>query len=302
MKKTSEIKPLLDDIIDATAIVDELGEELSDYSDEVKAKFEKLKHYMRTIYDRHKLQSEKLEKATKEVFNLKNELRKSKEIIKNKDRQYEQLYEQHCKALDKMSRVFSTDELRVLQFEASNNYSGSWATIEEQSRNMLGTALYLYQMLQGRDGDFSPVIIEYCRVFENEMKRKIFLDFLEEIRYQDLLSNGKPYDSLLNASTDNRPEKPEVTLMVMAKSLKCLNESTKYNQTAKALESYLREKNWDKRKVTEAKFTQTSVNYADGFRNTAAHPERIMKETEAEDCARQTEQLVEHFISCMPTN
>ena len=154
-------------------------------------------------------------------------------------------------------------------------------------------------MSQVLNADFSPVILEFCRIFENEMLAKIFTEFINEQAEQKPLSvENKDFDKVKKAVDSQRKYNNFfLSSMDMLKLLSYMNRSYINNCYEEKLKEQIEEKGFDTSKLSDKKgFINPGKNYVNSYRNEAAHP-NLMALDAANSCMEETEKLVNQFLS-----
>jgi len=178
---------------------------------------------------------------------------------------------------------------------AEKKYSKYWAIMEKNSKTFLATATYLFNFLRAQNLDFSPVVLEFSKAFEEEMKEKIFFKFITEQSKKPLrLDKGR----IIEAIRTYKNEKfyfVEYTMMLkMFRKPRFVDDSywVLLHQTLQA-------KGWRMDVLTNPAFIEDGVNFVETFRNHAAHANTFTQQ-EAVVCSEKTKELTYTFLSAYP--
>ena len=173
--------------------------------------------------------------------------------------------------------------------EAASKDIVNWSKLNENTKEYLAMAEYLYSSLgelndhEGRD--YSPIILEICRSFENELKDKIFYNFIQyacnnfddiDSFESDLNPNaGKLLDAL---SRQKREQKAHLTLREMCNILDCVRLETdakKQTELIKAFRKYVKDR-FNLNRIIDNNFLR-DVDEICNYRNESAHVDRLSK-------------------------
>ncbi|PHU35383.1 hypothetical protein [Pseudobutyrivibrio ruminis] len=203
-----------------------------------------------------------------------------------------------AQSLDHFKDQMSDHEKDSFAKSCEDEYKGIWESLDGDSQEFLSTARYLGYALRMRGrGNYAPVINEMCRVFENELKKKIYNDYIVQMTQKqvvDMDSNTEPIKTAVSKKKKNKDYFISDTEMV------CFIEalpSVKNNQSGylSELKKYLQAEKWDIQKLSDSQYTKSAHNYIDNYRNDSAHA-NLMDEKKAEKCDRQTHKIIKHFI------
>lgn len=243
----------------------------------------------------------KLENHFSEYETLLREIRSVKLENKRQKEKCDELWDCLEKALDEQFKDMSPMDQSLYLAKAREAYIGSWEKLDDKSRTMLATALSIHDAFRNStDRDWSPVIIECCRAFENEYKIKLYDDFVPTVDPYKSSDAKDPYTFIMQAA--GKYKESGCYFLSLADMIKCIKElknNFKRCSLSDALSSYLFDNQWNKTKLMDQSFTNNSLAYTDQYRNRSAHP-NIMGENDVTECIRLTKQLLLHFISCMP--
>lgn len=262
---------------------------------EIDKKLDSLSHQGEAFYS-------ELQSHFKEYHRLLNEMRTLKADDDKNHEKYDLLWQQYNEILNGEFTKMTEGDKALFLARSRSIYLENWDDLDEVSHNMLATALYLQDLCREISiDDYSPVIIEFCRVFENEIKKKIFDPFISFDNNEDINDAGFPYSEIVSALKSIKEKGYSfISLKSMLLCLQELNDRRKSCGLSQSLSSFLDKNHWKKGRLIDAKFTKNSIKYTEEYRNPAAHP-NIMNQNDAEKCNSQTNQLVRYFISCAPS-
>lgn len=204
--------------------------------------------------------------------------------------------------LDRYGQFITPLDRKSYIEECKEDFPVVWELLDEDSKEFLITAKYLkYACKMMQINDYSPVILEFCRVFENELQKKIYVNFIDEMSSSTALIVDRDLstESLKKAVKKKKSNKP---YFISASEMLNYIEATKNVNTRSTgyiteLKKYLISEKWDVIKITEKGFHQSAHSYVDRFRNKSAHP-NVLSEDISEQCMQKTEKIVSQFISC----
>lgn len=246
-------------------------------------------------------QEGKLQKFLNTYDDLLKQIRGLKLENKTQREKCDELWSCLDKALDDQFKNMPILDQRLYMGKAQDAYQATWANLDEKSRIMLATALSIHDAIRNiPEKDLSPVVLELCRVFENEMKLKLYDGFVPLIDPYKSTDAKDPYTWIVQAASKLKQEGDYfLSLSDMIRCVQELKNSRKKCSPSEALMRYLTDNRWNKNKLTDPSFTGDSISYTNNYRNKSAHP-NIMHEDDVSNCVRMTKRLVHHFISCMP--
>lgn len=232
---------------------------------------------------------ERMKSLSQEFFELKNRNLEQEEKIAL-------LYEN----MDKQSNSMLKDDKKNYRSFCEKKYYSFWKKLDSNSQEFLITAHFIFDRTKSTNADFSPVIIEFCRVFENEMLEKIFKQF---IQHQASSPRILSYQFKVFEKAKNAIDKQKTTSSFFLSSMDMLkllsHMSKKYNcdSIEKALQIHISTQGFDTNKISNKQnFIEPAKNYIDIYRNGAAHP-HFFEETCAEECKEKTIKYVDLFLS-----
>ena len=196
-------------------------------------------------------------------------------------------------------------DVRMYRDFCANEYNEFWDDLDMNSKEFLITAHYLYDRSKAQATDFSPVIIEYCRVFENELLVKIFKIFIQS---QASLSQKPTYQNRVFVKIDKAVDDQKnyggffLSSMDMVKILQIMNRFFNEAGYENNLNLFLRTNGYDTRQLSDRQhFIIPAKDYVDNYRNEAAHP-NFLQEEMAANCHSKTKYLIRKFIGAKTNN
>lgn len=241
-----------------------------------------------------------LQECGRDTYDKMQNLSKEFESLREKNLELEETVKLLHDNLDKQRAAMTEGDVESHRNACADIYSSFWNELDFDSQEFFITAHYLYERSQAQNTDFSPVIIEFCRIFENELLEKIFDDFIQEqARRNRMLSySNRVYVKVENAiNSQNSDGNFFLSSMDMLKLLAVLNRRFSGNCYEKELQDYTRRHGFDNDRLSDRNgFIGPAKSYVNDFRNTAAHP-NFMREAVATECRSQTSALVSQFIA-----
>ncbi len=121
-----------------------------------------------------------LEKKVDQILGVLKPLQKDIEIIKSTHETDEEKLKEIYEAIDKQTSSLKKQykkDIRIYE-EIVKKKIENWDKLESLSKKILPQAEYIFLELAGiENADYSPVILQYCRSLENEISKKIFIEF-----------------------------------------------------------------------------------------------------------------------------
>ena len=171
--------------------------------------------------------------------------------------------------------------------KCKTEFSDIWEKLESESQEFLTTARYLsYALKMRKRGNYAPVINEMCRAYENELKKKIYDDFVFQMAQKQVIDMDPTTESIKSAVSKKRRNKDyfisDTEMVFFIESLRTVRN----NQSG-----YLGELKF------YLQYNEAARNYIDKYRNESAHA-NLMDEKKADNCHKQTQKVVGYFIKC----
>ena len=242
----------------------------------------------------------KMHSAGKELYQLSiqmlNEFEKVKKANLDLEEKMKHLYAQ----LDGIRGNIKLSDYEDFNDQCKEMYGDLWNRLDDRSHGFLVTAHYLKDRCRYECLDFSPVILEFCRVFENEMLCKVFIEFVEgqaqrtEFRYPSR-DAFKVIEDAVNNIKGNKNY--FISSMDMVKAFEEMNNSFPEDTYETEMQHFLSEKHYDLAQISDKDgFINPAKDYVNNYRNEAAHPNH-MDSAKADTCKEKTEDLVGTFIN-----
>lgn len=233
--------------------------------------------------------------------NIRSNIEKFTDVIeqlKNSNFDNEKKIEEMQNEIDKYKNRIPNEEFKENCFICSKLYSPIWNELDDLSKDFLATAYFLSNQSKARDLDQSPVIIEYCRAFENELIEKIYKEYIEDLSYTYYnYQYNKKFSDLIHAVDDYKAKGYFfVSSKKMIDYLGYINDKSINSEYKNQLIDYLRYKKINVTKIANDKFINQSKYYVKNYRNKAAHPNKLSR-TVFENCKNTTRELLTHIIS-----
>lgn len=240
-----------------------------------------------------------LRECGKDTYDRMKELSREFTVLREKNLELEETVTLLHQNLDQQRAAMQEGDVEMYRMICKEQYKSFWEDLDSASQEFFVTAHYLYERSKAQNTDFSPVIIEFCRIFENELLEKIFKEF---VTHQATLNRVFTYQNFVFKKVTNAisAEKNNgfffLSSMDMLKLLSCMGR-TYNNGYEKELQEHLYRNGFDTDKISnKINFIDPAKAYVNNFRNQAAHP-NFLKEAVASACKDQTDNLVNRFIS-----
>ena len=219
--------------------------------------------------------------------------------LRKKNNELEESLQELYKNLDRQKELMEEGDITYHRFICAELYKDFWGDLDSDSQEFFITAHYIYDKIKSKAGDFSPVIIEFCRVFENELQAKIFIDYIDvlTIKTPPIVDFDDTYAHLAKAVSDKKNKgKYFLSSTDMIKYLGALRKTnTSRNGYNNDLRDYLIQRKWDTEALSDPVFERQSYDYVNNFRNEAAHP-NMLNEKAALKCKEKTKKIVKRFV------
>ncbi len=241
---------------------------------------------------------EQIQNLGRETLELYDSLFDDFNKLKESTAETEEKLVQMRKALDELGDAMSSGDYNINKTLCEQRYSFVWDKLDESSKTFLITASFLCRKCAGENLDFSPMIVEMSRAYENELLEKIFRDFVSYNAISAALPRPKTKDALFDAVDNVKNGNPFfISLTQMIKIIYRMPQNAN-NTYGGRLYTKLGA-NWDTKKLSDNGFYKNGITYANNYRNRAAHPGATLNKTDADDCDRLSQSLLNHFIGSM---
>lgn len=231
-----------------------------------------------------------LQKLNTEISAIKNNKREDEEKI---SRMYFEID-------NKLKQLTKEQEKEISYYQNEiKKWLDDWQLLHASSSNFLTSAELIFDHLpEGLDTDYSPFIIQYCRALENEILKKLF-----EAYHENLLTNNIDRKNLV--ASDSVNEKTQIFVKFVARDKR---DYTLGNMTA--IMSFLKEGGntlkgspllqnfrtftltYFEDKVLQKEFLDSINNITANYRNKSAHPYILTLET-----AKACQKLIRHILT-----
>ena len=240
-----------------------------------------------------------LQSIGKETYEKMKQLSQEFEILKNKNIEFEEKIKLLHENIDKQYATLMDGDIDTYFSRCENKYKSFWNDLDDNSRKFFATAHYLMDKSKSYKTDFSPVIIEFCRIFENEMLEKIFKQFvLHQATLSKVTSYSIPCFGRIEKAVNDQRDRSFFFLSStdMLNILGCMNRNFKVIGYEQLLQNHIRRNKFNLREVSDRnQFIKPAKEYIDSFRNEAAHP-KFLQEDDASQCEIKTKELVGTFL------
>ncbi len=221
--------------------------------------------------------------------------------LRKKNGELEEILQELYANLDKQKAQMQEGDIQYHRTVCSEIYKDFWDVLDSDSQEFFVTAHYIYDKIKSKKGDFSPVIIEFCRIFENELQAKIYIDYVEVLSQKNppIIDLDQKYSNLSKAVEDKKRKgkfflsSTDMINYLAALRTVCSSRGG-YNND---MREYLTQRDWDTALLSDEVFEQQSHDYVENYRNEAAHP-NMLDEGVAMKCKEKTKKVVKKFIQC----
>ena len=162
-------------------------------------------------------------------------------------------------------------------------------------------AQYLYRLIENRNMDYSPAVLEFGRTIENELVIKIFDGFIVSVSDKKslLIDMGKRYEEMKKAISDYRNDRRYyLPAMKMVRYLENIADRQLENDYNEALKSYMDNNGIDKTKLSEKIFTSKAEKVFEK-RNKAAHQGTTINQESATKCRKNSDEVLRIFMDAI---
>ena len=241
---------------------------------------------------------QELQELGRETLRLFDNLLDDFETLKQSNMEVEEKLSQMAEKLDEIAAAMKEGDFDASECICRQKYAAIWSKLDDASRNFLITANYLCKRCVGEQYDFSPMIVEMSRAYENELLAKIFHGFVTENAGRSaMLQPSGTRDPLYTAVDDSKNGKPFfISLTQMVKIMRRL-----YQQRSGTYGEKLKndiDSAWDVKKLSNKSFYDNGIACAMD-RNRAAHPGTPLTKADADRCGVLSLSLLTHFIDSM---
>ncbi len=274
-----------------------------------------------------------------DVKEIRNDVKDIKESVgillddfknfKNETRDIEEKIVLMVSKLKTVEKSIDKEELETYKDLCRSKYE-NWDDYDDLTREFLPVSEILYSQLQKFEApDYSPVILEMCRGFENELKKKIFSEFVRQyaIAHKDDLKEHLKNDNsstYYNVNSHQYEVVSIITSTFQKKIALCINNMRKHND--ETIIFTLGEMNFILEKVSNKSIRDKSQLLSDfyiylegitnitdflsieyqrkitelveDFRNKAAHP-NFVNLAKMKDCREIFPEEIDYLIDCI---
>lgn len=268
---------------------------------------------LKAIFDNPALSSEERMKQANQVMDewnapaLKIESFKDDfSSLKKKDEDPDVKISQYAQKLDALKDAIGKKDFQEHMWACEADYGEAWHRLDPMTQSLIATASVLFDLMSPGFGelDFSPIVIEFCRAFENEMKGKLFDGFVKQEENSPLL-NEKKGDGAFPSKDDKilfRAIEQDVregsfflSLGEMVNLLKGILVSRGQTYLLNDLKPYLERSGWYVAGLCADEFIRESKKYTFDYRNSSAHP-HILGRGVAESCQKDTKSEIDYLL------
>lgn len=199
------------------------------------------------------------------------------------------------------SKYIESDRNRLAEV-CKNQYDRNvWYSLSEKSRRDLELAYFYSEFTKMIDDDESTPIIKLTKTVENEIRDKLFVEFVNNV-LDDRPDETYRMDRKIEEIIDEYINNDETDLGIsLAQMLYTINESAKNNVEKKfayafRLYEFIKKGNWSFTNFYSAKSKRFYIAYSDEYRNPSAHS-YVYDDKQTEKCKTETREILTWFIN-----
>lgn len=220
------------------------------------------------------------------------------------------LLESFIQEMSSDNNVHDEIQERINNRPEDDKYKSIWNELDVLSKKYIATAEYLLERCTACNMDYSPVIVEFCRVYENELLTKAFKEFVTNyaqsghaINTNTYTANGrnntiKTFKKAIDNEMDNGrfflSSENMVWILDLMRYVKNHGGSSSIGQLENDFINYLQTKFEIDR--FNYSFRDNSLKYIRDYRNAAAHPGQIFNNDSCLTCMNETSALTQGFF------
>ena len=197
-----------------------------------------------------------------------------------------------------VEKIIPKDDYKYFENVAKKDYKECWEKLEHPTRTFIVTALYMDNLINSEQFDFSPIVMELGKSVENEMKEKVYLPFI--IENSKLPLKAEPTSKKGIWVAVNRYQSNKGYYLPFKATFSTLNKPTIYEDSYYYdLHTELQGFGWNMDIITDVTFIQEGLDYSDNFRNSAAHSDAFTND-KVSLCELSTNKILNTLISAYP--
>ena len=198
--------------------------------------------------------------------------------------------------LEALEKAVPKKDYQYYYLLAQNKYKKYWSIMEENSKTFITTAMYVFNLLKVHGVDFSPVILEYAKSVEVEMTNKIYFDFIVSSSKKPILPQKKGVlkEAIVRYKDTQHFFLPFATMFHSLKVPKYMD-----NSYIRLLQQTLKKDGWNMSILTSSDFILEGSDFAENFRNAAAHEITFTLE-DSVVCSQKSKKLLSLFLDAYP--
>lgn len=222
-------------------------------------------------------------------------------VIKNNKRDDDEKIRRIYFEIDEKLKQLTNKQKKEISYYQNEikKWLDDWQLLHSSSSNFLTSAELIFDHLpDGQDTDYSPFIIQYCRALENEILKKLF-----EAYHENLLKNNIDRKNLVALDSTNEntqmfaksveKDKRDYTLGNMSAIMSFLKEDGKTLKGSSLLQNFRTfALTYFEDKVLQKEFLDSINNITKNYRNKSAHPYILTLET-----AKECQKLIRHILT-----
>lgn len=240
-----------------------------------------------------------------------NKLKTELNDIKNKNAELGFTLNKMQTQLDDYSNQLSENRNTMCSINntCSKVFNKFWDKLDRKSQIYVCTGFDLLQRFQSEksENDYAPIVIEFSRSFENEMRTKMFaafVDYCQELGIEHSVFCHNDDKALLKYQDNIRQN--STCELSLGEMLIILPEVTWYDGFEDSnikyqMKRYLKDA-WDIGALEDSDFIDKAKTFNRQYRRPAAHADTVMTQKDANDCKAKYGKITNRFIAAYTNN
>jgi hypothetical protein len=247
-----------------------------------------------------------------QIISLLKHTQQEIQSIKKSPRDEEEKLVRIYSKLNELSDLITEQRKTIGEYaEIVQRWLELWDILDEASQKFLSSAEFLFdEIYKIEDDDYSPFIIQYCRALENEILKKLFETYNDDLnsREKDIAlflssdleknENGEPKLKSYKFALYLKSENKKYTLGEMNFIMQLIKPGGKTLSKSALLQDFRQFtlKYFDER-IVEKEYLDQINRITEDFRNKAAHP-YILDIQIAQNCRTIIRKCLNEFLLC----
>jgi hypothetical protein len=211
-----------------------------------------------------------------------------------------------CQAMDGKLNLLLIEQNPIIEnyIEEIKRWLFLWEILDEASKKFLPLAEFIFDELNRLpDADYSPFILQYCRTLENEILKKLFEAYHDNIKASEVNKEEMIVDDLGNDKTGKfaemvKKDKKYYTLGDMNFIMSLLKEDGNTLKSSKLLQHFRHfALQYFEKRIFEKQFLADVNTITTQYRNKAAHLS-VLDLATAKNCQELLRKCLNEFLEC----